>query len=526
MSPLRLSLTIPGAVALGAYEGGALAALLVAAQSLGEDLLVIDSIGSASAGSVTAVVAAQTLLQAKDPVTMMYQAWVVQDSFDEMRERKPDYPLNSGALTKVAQTVLGLAAPTTVAGARAQQTPIKASMSLTSLAGLTYRLHDAGGGPGVAVSTFQDWYGATFDTQTRDWATPAQAALASGANAMGFPAKLLDRSADRAAYEAAGLEGFPDHGRIWYTDGGTTNNEPLGRTIDVAQEIASDDPRLYLLIHYDTGPTPPGDDSPWSGTNESPPSWVRSATRAMHAQSAQSIFDDLKRVQKTNSHVRWTGLVADALARGLSSASSELALDDAGRASLETAVRTSIAEVLTQVHAEQASLSPLAAASVSGAQRPPGAPASQDATGGSLEAALLGVIQTASGLRGREELTVDLVSPTIDPSDQQRCAGAFMFHFGGFFDIKLRHNDFALGYRNMSRWVNDTLPRRLGSTATDAHFQRVRDALERAPAEADPSVNVAPGAPPAPGLRDKWDVALFVKHIGGVILHDAIHGEL
>src|ERR1035438_4545879 len=35
MSKLRLSLTIPGAVSLGAYEGGALAALILAARTLG-----------------------------------------------------------------------------------------------------------------------------------------------------------------------------------------------------------------------------------------------------------------------------------------------------------------------------------------------------------------------------------------------------------------------------------------------------------------------------------------------------------
>ena len=35
MSKLRLSLTIPGAVSLGAYAGGALAALILATRTLG-----------------------------------------------------------------------------------------------------------------------------------------------------------------------------------------------------------------------------------------------------------------------------------------------------------------------------------------------------------------------------------------------------------------------------------------------------------------------------------------------------------
>ena len=53
---LRIALTISGAVALGAYEGGALAALLCAIRGLcqGDDPAVrIDAIGGSSAGSIT-----------------------------------------------------------------------------------------------------------------------------------------------------------------------------------------------------------------------------------------------------------------------------------------------------------------------------------------------------------------------------------------------------------------------------------------------------------------------------------------
>ena len=71
---LRLSLTIPGTVALGAYEGGALAALVVAAKELGEDVLVIDSIATASAGSMTGLLAARSLLDGSDPVGLLTSA--------------------------------------------------------------------------------------------------------------------------------------------------------------------------------------------------------------------------------------------------------------------------------------------------------------------------------------------------------------------------------------------------------------------------------------------------------------------
>src|SRR5664279_3662571 len=111
MAKLRLSLTIPGAVSLGAYEGGALAALLVTAQTLGEDVLVIDSIGAASAGSMTALMTAQVLLQGKDPVALMSAAWVDQATFSAMKGTG-DYPLSSDALTGIAEQVLSAPAPT------------------------------------------------------------------------------------------------------------------------------------------------------------------------------------------------------------------------------------------------------------------------------------------------------------------------------------------------------------------------------------------------------------------------------
>lgn len=92
------------------------------------------------------------------------------------------------------------------------------------LAGLVYRLKDLTSGKEIPVSTFQDWWTATFEPGHSDWTTPAAAALASGANAMGIAARRLDRSAEHAGYAEAGLEGFPADGLIWYTDGGTTNN--------------------------------------------------------------------------------------------------------------------------------------------------------------------------------------------------------------------------------------------------------------------------------------------------------------
>ena len=107
MSKLRVSMTLPGAISLGAYEGGALAALLVAAKALGEDLVVVDSIAAASAGSITALLVARSLLRNVDPVTLLTKAWVELDSFNAMKTHSLDSPLSSDSLSKIAAATVG-----------------------------------------------------------------------------------------------------------------------------------------------------------------------------------------------------------------------------------------------------------------------------------------------------------------------------------------------------------------------------------------------------------------------------------
>src|SRR4051812_6091370 len=84
---LRIALTLPGAVSLGAYEGGALAALVVALQHLngsGRRDVRIDAIAGASAGSITGLLTARILLDGVDPVAVMWRAWVTMPSLDSL----------------------------------------------------------------------------------------------------------------------------------------------------------------------------------------------------------------------------------------------------------------------------------------------------------------------------------------------------------------------------------------------------------------------------------------------------------
>ena len=120
---------------------------------------------------------------------------------------------------------------------------ITISMALASLAGLTYSLASLSGKTAVAASTYLDFYNVTLtkDDDANVYVRYASGAITSGSNAMGFPPLRLNRKSHEQEYIDAGLEGFPADGEFWYTDGGTVDNEPLGRSIDLAGAVTSGD---------------------------------------------------------------------------------------------------------------------------------------------------------------------------------------------------------------------------------------------------------------------------------------------
>jgi hypothetical protein len=297
MPQLRLSLTISGAVALGAYEGGALAALLCAARTVAtgpDPALRVDVMSGASAGSITAFLAARALLQGHDPCAVMSGAWVQRDSIGDLLAHGGEAPLSIEALRATARDLLDPAH----GGPRAdrQAEPVRLSYTLACLRGLEYRLPRLGREP-VQSTTFIDFYDhvlqpdAPIDSLvTPPGASPLDAALASAANAMGFPPYLLDRSAIWADYKQQGVDNLPPgpNRSLWYTDGGTLNNEPLGRTLDQTNQVDADDTpcqRLHLLIH--PHPTAAIRDQSWANPQVQP-TFTQTAVRARYA--AHAVF--------------------------------------------------------------------------------------------------------------------------------------------------------------------------------------------------------------------------------------------
>jgi predicted acylesterase/phospholipase RssA len=457
---IRIALTISGAVSLGAYEAGVLAALLSAIGPLceGDDPDVrIDAIGGASAGAITGLLAGRTLTAGLDPVAVMKAAWVERDSISSLFKKYQGAPFSMAALQQMATDLIDK--DKAKLGAHHQSHDVELVMVLTALRGLSYQIPRPAqqvanpaqtttipARPPLHATTFVDLIRTTLspDTTLDELVQPPDAsvvrtALASGANEMGFPPLSVNRKAAADSYRDNGITDFPDDATLWYSDGGTLDNEPLGRTLDLVEEIDRKEPgdftRLHVLIHPHIHAAP--SETAWANP-ENPPTWAATLTRALSILLAQSTYDDLRSMQKTNTRLTWLeeldGVVGDRLNQ------------------LPPTERSSVAQALATVlqsFDQQRSTLP--------AHRHP---ALADQVDNSDPRALLrAVVATIAGLVEKRPIAVEVISPmlvggTAKAGSDKLLAGKTMADFGGFLDERLRLSDFNLGYRCALEWLD------------------------------------------------------------------------
>jgi hypothetical protein len=458
MARVRLALTISGAVALGAFEGGVLAALINAIRPLaqGDDAdVVLDAIGGASAGSMTGLVAARCLTGGYDPVPMMQEAWVSGDSIQRLLHNSGDSPLSAGELHTLAGTLFRDDAPKADGY---QETPVRVAMTLACLRGLQYTTKEPNG-PDISATTYvdlvtfdigPDWRAAKF--LEPDQSSPADVAIASGANEMAFPPQLLAREAARADYAARGLA-LPVGGYLWYTDGGTIDNEPLGHTLDLTNDLdrgcSADTLRTHVLIHPDPSGAPSG--TAWCDP-QSPPTWLATLLRADHLQRTQSLYDDLRNAVKTNTRIQWMDQVIDATSGVIGGLSTQ----DQDR------FATALGEVLASMQRDHARLP--GSGGSTGSAGSAGRAEGWDADSIGPQALFERAVRTAMGTSDKRAVGIEVISPAALAQSEgrsiaQMLAGEILGHFGGFFDENLRASDFDLGYQCALQWMGDGLPR-------------------------------------------------------------------
>ena len=520
---VRLAVTISGAVALGAYEGGALAALLVAVQSLTDRPdapLRVDVMAGASAGSITSLLAARCLLEGYDPVSVMRGAWVEQDGIGALGGHDGSAPLSIRALREMAGRLLQ---PAGVTAGPQQPGPLQVSMAIACLRGLDYTMPTLGSRVDAGATTYLDWCdytltaGMTLEQLTtgriNGFPAPLETALASAANAMGFPPYLLDRSdpQDWARLVAAGITNLPASGQLWYTDGGTLDNEPLGRSLnmvaDADAQAADTVRRLHVLIHpHPTGA--PTDDS-WADP-ALPPSWTQTAMHSLALQRTQSLFADLKTVEKINSQITWTQALCEHLSAAVDT------LDGPARTAVLDALHAAQLEI--DKDRESRLGSPMTSS-----------PADAAPPSGQTSDTLGPLLRRVAGVTGKQATDVEVISPLLlpeakDHSVGQLLAGEVLAHFGGFLDLDARVSDFDLGYLSTQQWLADGGLATHGLAPADdqtavravaAHYQRPPD-NQRWPVCGSRTVTDLLARHPVAGFR-------LATQITRVLAHDALH---
>jgi hypothetical protein len=496
---IRLALTLPGAVSLGAFEAGAVAALGVGLGALGKageqpdaPSVRLDVIGAASVGALTGLLLARSLLEGGDPVASQEQSWGRDASLRALRGRGWSAPLSYRGIRRRAPELLHPSLDGRLPG---QRTPVRLAVGLTNLRGLAYRLPEVSGPP---VVTHLDWIELRLEAgvDTADLLRPPggstlDVVLASAANQLAFLPELLTRTDDRARYQIEGVVNFPASGRFWYADAALLDREPLARTLRLARKVDDEEKGDFRRVHVLVRPQPQraGTGNAWADPRERP-RWAQVLGRSVAIQQAQSIFDDLSGMQQTNTRLAAIDTLAAALGPVVSHATPEV------QASLRVA------------------LDGLRGDDPRAAEEEP------------IEALLTTALGRVADVAGKHQVRVEsIVPPDVGSSASQTAgragpddalAGAGLFRFAGFLDQRFRRHDFAVGYDSALRWLADGGLTRHGLTALQ------REAMTTAMRGRRPAPVHLPNSRLT--LRAAWAALELTGRMGLVALHDLAVG--
>jgi predicted acylesterase/phospholipase RssA len=446
---LRLSVAMSGGASLGAYEAGALAAIIVGVQRLQHERpgwMVVDGLGGASAGSLVALMGAHVLLEGYDPVGFLHQAWVERLSLDLLRRRRGQGLLSFDHLRSDIRDFLESQSRNASRVVRPQEMPIGLHVSLTGLQGLTYPIRSLHGRVTFTSTTYADWGRFVFEPDQGvgqilepEGASPLDFVLASASHPGAFAPALLPRSDHEEHYRRHGIDNFPESGYVWYTDGGLVQSQPLCRLLAAAREAnaRSNGVRSFrrALVLIDPRSEDPSGAGEWTDPSKSP-KWIEGLRRSLEIVPAQPIYEDALRVEKTNKRLEEAGELVRILAEALG--------DDA---------RERLQGFIARLERDRAETNP-GRASVQNLVGPEAK---------ALEQLVGSAIAEVADLTNKEPVDVNVITPRVlagtDAGDQvpQLLAGDLLADFGGFLDRNVRESDFLLGYASAQEWLGDGL---------------------------------------------------------------------
>jgi hypothetical protein len=426
--------------------------------------VTVDGVGGASAGAIVALCAAHSLVEGIDPVHLMHEAWVEGVSLELLQGRDTRAPLSFDRLRERVPRLLdprdehGRPAHRTAAR---QESPVTLHIGLTGLQGLTYPIRGLREDRPVSAATYADWRrfdlepgGGVQQVVEPEGRAPLDYVFASSAHPGGFAPRMLDRRDDEEGYRSRSIDSFPESGRLWYTDGGLLQSQPLGRVLAAAQrpEREGEEAR-HLNVLIDPRSEAPSASTHWSDP-ELEPTWQAGLARALAILPAQVLYEDLRRIEKDNSRLAWAEQLIDALAPHLD--------EGAGEA---------LREVVDRIDEDRAQLR----------SDEPERDGGRSGEASDAHTLLRRAVGEIGGLRGKRHVEVDVISPLVlaDESGDVAglLAGELIGDFGGFLSRDLRLSDFALGYESAVAWAAGGLRHcGLGDDVADRSAAAVEDA--------------------------------------------------
>lgn len=488
-SDVRLALILGGGVSLGAYTAGAVSEILLALSRNRRARVTVDVIAGASAGAVTAGLAARALAVNPSLLPWLERVWV--DALDaevllDSRRRDPSALLDTDAVEELSRHLIAADPAADDRPSPSAGDPLRVGITLSNLTGVEYDLrYGFLNAPDrfYRVRVHRDW--AEFDLAPGTpagapvWERLRSAVVASAAFPLAFPPRRLERNT--GDYPGARFPaGAGDSVGMWYADGGLFDNRPVGlakRLVERVPDHRAADWRYILVDPYMEG-------GAGTGTGEAPldPSGspVRAGAAVVRALLGQGAALDWIEANKVNARLE----ILEALVARLPEIGDRIRDPGAlavGRSVGELAERVAEMKVAVRRTPDSGVGDPVLAyldENIARIQADPRFTPAFDGVEGrptrTRIAKLVFVLESAAGLRDKEIMPLYLVAP----KNEEPLAGRLFGNFGGFLHREWRAHDFRAGRRDARRLLEEGLDGAIGydPDAPEAYETRPVDA--------------------------------------------------
>src|SRR5215469_219372 len=514
--PKRLAITISGAVSLGSYEAGVLYEVInaIGQHNSHPDIrddpgqqIEIDVLTGASAGGMTATIAAQKLMLEAGALkgaytNSFYLPWVADVSLDGLLNfHGDDDPLKS---ILSSEHVIDISKRHLVARYLSHADPprerhpagarrIRLGLALSNLNGIDYGLPLRPEGKFI-YTRHQDelttWIddGVAADDTLDFWDALRNAAVSCGAFAFAF--RVIDVIRHAAEFTRPNLQTHIAPTQTFsYTDGGTFHNEPLGlakNLVDLIDGHQNVDSRFYLFVAPGAKSSVVSSDFAAAGAN-----FRAKGLRLASAIFSQARFQDWILAETVNASIE----VFNAQARAAMQLFNQ---QTAAVTKRSKAFQTSIDAILPdlfnsrpQPRPGEPPLETLEAARERAKNQWAGEYSSLPAATRDAWLDTVLALESAAQLGTREEMTIYGIT-----ASNSELASTELTAFAGFFDRRCRDHDYDVGRAKGRQFLTNSIltqPHQIGPIlypdpeplrAIDPHLDGLTiDRMDRAPRE-------------------------------------------